>query len=124
MGKKGRELLRGRPLSPDCYRATCSGVEYTENGTDYYGCYGLMDWPDNYNDECRECGAFVDNMPPYAEGGTVSENYIDGCESGSICPIPRTSVIFEGQKLTFDAEDSEKLRQLIDGHFRKLGGLR
>lgn len=85
--------------------------------------------------DVRECVAIAEHIKAleyerrkkkggYAEGGTVSENYIDGGESGSICPIPRTSVIFEGQKLTFDAEDSEKLRQLIDGHFRKLGGLR
>ena len=62
MGKKGRELLRGKPLSVDCYRATCSGVEYSKDGTDYYGCYGLMDWPENFNDECKACGAFVDNL--------------------------------------------------------------
>ena len=62
MGKGGRELLRGRPLATDCYRATCSGVEYTEDGVDYYGCYGLTDRPDNYNGECRSCGAFVDNV--------------------------------------------------------------
>ncbi len=63
-------------------------------------------------------------MTEYANGGAVSESYIRPAEEGSICPTPRASVIFEGQKLTFDAEDSEKLRQLIDGHFRKLGGLR
>lgn len=54
--------------------------------------------------------------------GTTHESRIRPAEEGSICPM--ASVIFEGQKLTFDAEDSEKLRQLIDGHFRKLGGLR
>lgn len=79
-----------------------------------------MDWPDNYNDECKECGAFVDNMPPYAEGGVVPEGYIRIEEEGSICPVPKASVIFEGQKLTFDSEDSEKLRQLIDEHVRKV----
>ena len=63
-------------------------------------------------------------MTDYANGGTVPESYIRPSEKGSICPIPRASVIFEGQKLTFDAEDSEKFRQLVDGHFRKLGGLR
>lgn len=65
MGKKGRELLRGKPLSSDCYRAYCSGVEYTFDGVDYYGCYGLMDWPENVNDECRLCGAYVDNIPAF-----------------------------------------------------------
>lgn len=62
MGKAGRSLLRGRPLNAKCYRAECSGVEYTEDGVDYYGCFGLMDWPENYNAECKECGAFVDNL--------------------------------------------------------------
>lgn len=65
MGKKGRELLRGKPLSLDCYRAWCSGVEYTKNDVDYYGCYGLVDRPENYNPECLECGAFVDNISPW-----------------------------------------------------------
>lgn len=60
----------------------------------------------------------------FAEGGTVSETYIDGGESGSICPIPRANVIFEGQKLTFDSEDSAKFAELVRGHFRKLAGLR
>lgn len=59
----------------------------------------------------------------YAEGGTVRGNYIHAGEEGSTCPIPRASVIFEGQKLTFDAEDSEILRQLVERHFRKLAGL-
>ena len=63
-------------------------------------------------------------MSEYASGGTVPRNYIRPAEEDSIYPTPRASVIFEGQKLTFDTEDSEKLRQLIDGHFRKLGGLR
>jgi hypothetical protein len=63
MGKKGRELLRGRPLAKDCYRATCSGVEFVKGGVEYYGCYGLMDWPENYNEECKRCGAFVHSMP-------------------------------------------------------------
>lgn len=60
-------------------------------------------------------------MSEYANGGTVSESYIRLTEEGSICPIPRASVIFEGQKLTFDTEDSEILRQLVDRHFRKRG---
>ena len=83
---------------------------------------------DNRTTELREKlterGAFVDNMPPYVECGTVSETYIDGGESGSICPIPRTSVIFEGQKLTFDEEDSAKFAEVVKSHFRKLAGLR
>lgn len=63
-------------------------------------------------------------MSEYANGGTVSESYIRPAEEGSICPTPRASVIFEGQKLTFDAEDSAKFAELVKGHFRKLGGLR
>ena len=60
---------------------------------------------------------------PYAEGGTVSETYIHGGESGSICPVPRANVIFDGQKLTFDEEDSAKFAELVNAHFRKLAGL-
>lgn len=63
-------------------------------------------------------------MTEHAQGGTVPESYIRPGEEGPICPIPRASVIFEGQKLTFDTEDSEILRQLVERHFRKLGGLR
>ena len=63
-------------------------------------------------------------MTEYANGGTVSESYIRPAEEGSICPIPRASVIFEGQKLTFDEEDSSKFSELVRGHFRKLAGLR
>ena len=63
MGRKGRALLRGSPLPSDCHRALSSGVEYTIDGVDYYGCYGLMDCPENYNKECWECGAFVHAMP-------------------------------------------------------------
>ena len=62
--------------------------------------------------------------PPYAKGGKVSGTYIDGGESGSICPIPRANVIFEGQKLTFDGEESAKFAELVKGHFHKLAGLR
>lgn len=62
-------------------------------------------------------------MSEYANGGTVPETYIGVGESGSTCPIPRANVIFAGQKLTFDTEDSEILRQLVERHFRKLGGL-
>lgn len=67
MGKAGRAALRGAPLLKSCYRATCSGIEWSDGGTDYYGCYGLMDWPENYNDECRACGAFVNNLDMSAE---------------------------------------------------------
>ena len=65
MGKRGREILHGGPLSEDCRRAKCSGIEWSAKGVDYYGCYGLMDWPENYNVECLECGAFVDNISPW-----------------------------------------------------------
>ena len=58
-----------------------------------------------------------------ATGGTVPETYIRTAEEGSICPVPRASVIFEGQKLTFDEEDSKRLMELVKGHFRKLAGL-
>lgn len=54
-----RAAMRGAPLSKDCYRAHASYHEYREDGHDFTGCYGLMDWPENYNRECEECGAFV-----------------------------------------------------------------
>lgn len=60
----------------------------------------------------------------FADGGMVPGSYIRPLEEGSICPVPRTSVIFEGQKLTFDSEDSAKFSQLVKGHLRKLAGLR
>ena len=63
-------------------------------------------------------------MKLFAEGGTVRETYIDGGESGSICPVPRASVVFEGQKLTFDEEDSAKFAEIVKSHFRKIAGLR
>ena len=59
-----------------------------------------------------------------AEGGTVSENYIGIRESGSICPLPKVNVTFDGQKLTFDEEDSAKFEELVKSHFRKLAGLK
>ena len=58
-----------------------------------------------------------------AEGGVVSESYIRTDEGGSICPVPKTSVIFEGQKLTFDAAESEEFMRLVKAHFRRLAGL-
>ena len=58
-----------------------------------------------------------------ADVGTVSETYIRPTEEGSICPIPRASVIFEGQKLTFDEEDSARFTEIVKRHLRKLAGL-
>lgn len=56
----GRNKLRGKPLSKDCKRAYCSGVEfYDEQGNGYCGCYGLLSDPDNYKTECLECGALA-----------------------------------------------------------------
>lgn len=60
MSKFGRNALRGRPLAPDCKRALSSGVEfYDEKGNGYCGCYGLMSDPENYRQECLECGALA-----------------------------------------------------------------
>lgn len=67
--------------------------------------------------EEREVGAWHE---VFADGGTVSETCIRPAEEGSICPIPRASVIFEGQKFTFDAEDSERFTKLLERHLRKL----
>ena len=83
--------------------------------------------------DVRECAAIAEHITALeherrrkkrAESGTVSGSYIGVDESGSICPIPRANVIFEGQKLTFDEEDSARFVELVKGHFRKLAGLR
>ena len=57
--KHNRAEMRGKPLSKDCYRANVSYHEHTPEGHDFTGCYGLMDWPENMNAECLECGAYV-----------------------------------------------------------------
>jgi len=55
-----------------------------------------------------------------SDGGVVSESYIRSAEEGSICPVPKASVIFDGQKFTFDSEDSERFAKLLERHLRKL----
>lgn len=84
--------------------------------------------------DVRECAAIAEHITALeygrrrgrdlADGGMVPGSYIRPLEEGSICTVPRTSVIFEGQKLTFDEEDSAKFAELVRGHFRKLAGLR
>ena len=84
--------------------------------------------------DVRECAAIAEHITALeygrrmgrdlADGGMLPGSYIRPLEEGSICPVPRTSVIFEGQKLTFDEEDSAKVAELVKGHFRKLAGLR
>ena len=70
--------------------------------------------------ESREVSAWQE---VYADGGTAPETCIQPTEEGSICPIPRASVIFEGQKLTFDDEDSARFAEIVKRHLRKLAGL-
>lgn len=70
--------------------------------------------------ESREVSAWKE---VFADGGMAPENYIRVGEEGSICPVPKASVIFEGQKLTFDAAESETFMRLVETHFRKLAGL-
>ncbi|MBO7674714.1 MAG: hypothetical protein J6S63_06855 [Atopobiaceae bacterium] len=70
--------------------------------------------------EVREVSAWQE---AYADGGTVAETYIHPAEDEPICPMPKASVIFEGQKLTFDDEDSAKFAEIVERHFRKLAGL-
>lgn len=62
-------------------------------------------------------------LDDFADGGAVSETYIRPAEEGSICPTPRASVIFEGQKLTFDEEDSARFAEIVKRHLRKLAGV-
>lgn len=70
--------------------------------------------------ESREVSAWQE---AYADGGIVTETYIQPVEEGSVCPIPRASVIFEGQKLTFDEEESKRLAEIVERHLRKVAGL-
>jgi len=70
--------------------------------------------------EEREVGAWHE---VFADGGTVSETYIRPAEEGPTCPMPRASVIFEGQKLTFDEEDSARFAEIVKRHLRKMAGL-
>lgn len=69
--------------------------------------------------EVREVGPWKE----LSHGGMVDRSYIHASEDGSVCPIPKVSVTFEGRKFTFDSEDSEKFAKLIRGHLRKLAGL-
>lgn len=69
--------------------------------------------------EVREAGPWKE-LP---HGGLVTENYIRPSEEGSICPYPNASVTFEGQKFTFDSEDSELFAKLLERHLRKLAGV-
>lgn len=60
MSKFGRQRLRGKPLTSECYRAHSSGVEFRDDeGNGYCGCYGLLSDPENYRPECLECGALA-----------------------------------------------------------------
>ena len=70
--------------------------------------------------EVREVSAWQEAC---ADGGMIAETYIPPAEEGQICPMPKASVIFEGQKLTFDDEDSAKFAEIVKRHFRKLAGL-
>lgn len=83
--------------------------------------------------DVRECAAIAEHITALeyerrngrglADGGMVPRSYIRPLEEGPICPIPRTSVIFEGQKLTFDDEDSARFAEIVKRHFRKLAGV-
>ena len=57
------------------------------------------------------------------DGVMAPETYTRPSEEGSIGPIPRASVIFEGQKFTFDDEDSARFAEILKRHIRKLAGL-
>jgi len=70
--------------------------------------------------ESREVSAWQEVC---ADGGTVSETCIRPAEEGPTCPMPRASVIFEGQKLTFDEEDSARFAEIVKRHLRKMAGL-
>lgn len=69
--------------------------------------------------EVREVGPWKE-MP---HGEVVSESYIRSSDEGSICPVPKASVIFEGQKFTFDKEDSARFAEIVERHLRMLAGI-
>lgn len=54
-------------LPASCERANRSRYESGPDDPRIY-CYGLMDWPDNVNAECLQCGAYVDNATPWKAG--------------------------------------------------------
>ncbi len=63
-----RANLKGVPRLPEaCVRAKRSRHECGPDDPRVY-CYGLMDWPDNVNAECLQCGAYVDNATPWRAG--------------------------------------------------------
>lgn len=76
-----------------------------------------------YGTKERDMWVEVREVGPWKElpsGGVVAESYIHPAEEGSVCPAPRASVIFEGQKLTFDEEDSARFAEIVKRHLRKL----
>ena len=105
------------------------------NATDEEREQAALEWLDEHRRLSRifygikECDMWLEEREVdawhevFADGGTVSETCIRPAEEGSICLIPRASVIFEGQKFTFDAEDSERFAKLLEGHLRKLAGV-
>ena len=63
-----RAKLKGvRKLPDPCLRAKRSRHECGPDDPRVF-CYGLMDWPDNVNAECLQCGAYVDNATPWMAG--------------------------------------------------------
>lgn len=125
------------------------GSEHTASVT-YRDWGGRQNWQGNETDEEREAAALqrlsdyrryarifygiketdtwleVREVGPWKElasGGVAPESYIHTAEEGSVCPAPRASVIFEGQKFTFDAEDSKRFAKLLERHLRKLAGI-
>lgn len=77
-----------------------------------------------YGTSERDMWVEVREVGPWKElpsGGVVTESYICPAEEGSVCPAPMVSVIFEGRKFTFDAEDSERFAKLLERHLRELG---
>ncbi len=111
----GRQNWQGNATDEDREEAVMAKMdEHKKYQRIFYGTSERDMWV-----EVREVGPWKE----LASGGVVAESYIRTAEEGSVCPIPKASVIFEGQKFTFDAEDSERFAKLLERHLRKLAGV-
>ena len=111
----GRQNWQGNASDEEREEAVLHRLaEHKKYNRIFYGIKESDSWV-----EVREVGPWKE----LAVGGVVPESYIRTAEEGSVCPTPRASVIFEGQKFTFDAEDSERFVGLLERHLRKLAGV-
>lgn len=112
----GRQNWQGNATDEEREQAALEWfAEHQRYGRIFYGIKKCDMWL-----ESREVSAWQE---VFADGGMAPETYIRPAEESPVCPIPRASVIFEGQKFTFDAEDSERFAKLLEMHLSKLAGI-